>query len=312
MRANNSAKDEQTDLDHHIKGFINYLIVEKNASEHTVAAYKLDLSQFLTYLQESEMWNGQWDSLDHLILRGYVGYLFRKGFAKSSIMRKVASLRCLFSYLVREEIITSNPAKLISYPKIEKKIPRFLLLEEIFRLLQPTKSTDLAALRNRALLVLFYASGARISEIHRLDLRHINFTQGSVKVLGKGKKERIIPISKRACLIINEYVELRKSHDQEGGEEDMPLFLNQAGSRLSIRSIRRIVVKMGHKTGIPHHFSPHSLRHSFATHLLEAGADLRAIQELLGHQSLSTTQKYLHVDIEKLMEVYHRAHPKSS
>lgn len=294
----------------HFETFRNFLIIERNASFHTIDGYMRDLKQFLAFQISSDTKINSWDELDHLALRRYVSFLYMKKLAKSSIMRKISSLRRFFSFLVKEEIISTNPAKLISYPKLEKKIPHFLLLDEIFRLLQPVKSHTFGPLRDRAIVVLFYASGARISEIQALNDVNIDLDRGSIKVMGKGKKQRIIPISSRAINILKEYKKIRQN-EYPAVELEIPFLINRSGSRLSVRSIRRIVMKKGKETGIPHHFSPHSLRHSFATHLLEAGADLRSIQELLGHQSLSTTQKYLHVDIEKLMEVYNRAHPKS-
>ncbi|MBN2382057.1 tyrosine-type recombinase/integrase [bacterium] len=295
-----------------IATFINYLMIERNASHHTIAAYIKDLDQFVAYLYRELTWEGDWASLNHLALRGYISLLYKRGLARSTIMRKVASIRSFFAYLRREDLIKSNPAQLLAYPKTTKRVPEFLVLEEIFRLLQPQARSGLAELRNRALAVVFYATGARISEIHTLTLDRINIESGQVKVMGKGQKERIIPISPRACAIIRIYLERRKDLFPWQNESHTPLFINLRGTRLSVRNIRRIIQQLGIETGILHHFSPHSLRHSFATHMLEAGADLRAIQELLGHHSLSTTQKYLHVDIEKLMEVYHRAHPKAS
>jgi len=291
--------------------FLDYLLIERNASEHTREAYRADLGQFIDYLSEDIGWDGSWRSLNHLALRGYVSTLFKKKLARASIIRKVASLRCFFSYLRKEEVIASNPAKLLVYPKSVKKVPEFLVLDEIFKLLQPASGSSLAALRDRALVVLFYATGARISEVNGLMMHRLDLDNCRIKVMGKGQKERLLPISPRARTILQEYLVRRNVDFPWKDAATAPVFINLRGSRLSIRSIRRIVQKLGISTGIPHHFSPHSLRHSFATHLLEAGADLRSIQELLGHQSLSTTQKYLHIDIEKLMEVYHRAHPKS-
>lgn len=291
--------------------FSHYLFAEKNASSHTIEAYIRDISQFYLYLSERELWKEDWRKLSHVVLRGYVSFLFQKKLKRSSIMRKVASLRTFFAFLVREDIISNNPALLIRYPNIESRIPSFLLLDEIFQLLQPVTGDDWFDLRDRALLVTFYASGARISEIHLLNRGDILLNERKITLFGKGRKERQVPLSHRAMTIIHEYITVLERHHPLISDPTSPLFLNRFFRRISVRSIRRIVEKRGRESGITHHFSPHSLRHSFATHLLEAGADLKSIQELMGHQTLTTTQKYLHVDIEKLMEVYQRAHPKS-
>jgi integrase/recombinase XerC len=293
-----------------IERFLTYLTVERNASPHTIAAYRNDLRGLLFWLN-TQSWDGDLGIVHQTLLRGYIVSLSRENFARSSIMRKVAAIRRFFSFLVKENLLPVNPAKLLQSPKVEKKIPSFLVLDDIFRLLQPIRGKGFSELRDRALAVLFYATGARISEIHRLDLGDVDFQVGKIKVLGKGNKERVIPVSSRACGIIKEYLEVRDAQPGTDTAGVGALFLNHHLDRLSIRGIRRIIIQKGIDTGILSHFTPHSLRHSFASHLLEAGADLRAIQELLGHRSLSTTQKYLHVDIEKLMEVYHRAHPKA-
>lgn len=293
-----------------IERFLTYLEFERNVSPHTISGYRNDLGQLLAWLGDHGVAE-QVGQIDHLLIRGFIGHLFSRRLARASIMRKTAAIRRFFTWLVRENIVQSNPARLLSYPKTEKKVPNFLVLDEMFQLLQPTRENTFASLRNRAVVTMFYASGARISELAGLNNGHIDLQARQLRLLGKGRKERMVPISQRAATTLGVYIESRNAAFPGADAFNQPVFLNRDGKRLSVRGLRRIVMLVGKKTGISKRFSPHSLRHSSATHLLESGADLRAIQEFLGHQSISTTQKYLHVDIEKLMEVYHRAHPRS-
>jgi len=229
------------------------------------------------------------------------------------VNRKISSLRSFYKYLLRAGKINSNPAEMIQTPKIEKYMPTFLSVDETFQLLADQGDNSVPGLRDHAMLELFYSSGLRLSELAGLNVTDIDFSRALVKLRGKGKKERIVPVGQKALQAIDEYIkkttEVRKKCDDSLFKN--PLFLNSRGKRITARSIARIVDAITVKSGIGRKISPHALRHSFATHLLNAGADLRSIQELLGHESLSTTQKYTAVDINRMMEVYDKAHPRA-
>ncbi len=293
--------------------FIHYLSDEKNASPHTCRNYLRDLEQFEAFLKSSgtplsPQGEVAIDKVDRLVIRKYLSFLHRKN-RKSSIARKLSTLRSFLKYLVREQIISSNPAKPVSTPKVEKLLPTVLTVDEAFRLvelpLKLAKSREVK-LRDRALLELLYSSGIRVSELVGLNRNRIDFELGIVKVMGKGRKERIVPVGTKAIEALIAYSEARKTM-----EDEAPLFVNSRGGRLTARSVARVVKKRARDSGIFRKISPHSLRHTFATHLLDAGADLREIQEMLGHVSLSTTQRYTHLTVGKLMEVYDKAHPRS-
>ena len=291
-----------------IQKFIHYLSAEKNASPHTCRCYKRDLEEFENFLKGSELHlspGGQIriEKVDRIGIRKYLGFLHRKN-RKSSIARKVSTLRSFYRYLVREQIVPSNPAKNVATPKAEKPLPTALTVDEAFRLMD--SPVDKERLRDRAILELLYSSGLRVSELVGLNMIHLDQDLGIVKVMGKGRKERIVPVGKKALEALKAYFKDRG--DLEG--ED-PLFINYRGGRLTSRSVGRLVKKYTKHSGVFRKISPHSLRHTFATHLLDAGADIREIQEMLGHASLSTTQRYTHISLGKLMEVYDRAHPRS-
>jgi integrase/recombinase XerC len=249
---------------------------------------------------------------DRLAIRKYLSFLHRKN-RKSSIARKLSTLRSFFKYLVREQIVSSNPAKGISTPKAEKTLPTTLTVDEAFRLMEspkrlPEKSSGgpkQNGSRDRAILELLYSSGLRVSELVGLNSNQLDLELGVVRVMGKGRKERIVPVGMKAIDALKAYLEER------GGVEEDPVFVNFLGGRLTARSVGRLIKKYTRHSGIFRKVSPHSLRHTFATHLLDAGADIREIQEMLGHSSLSTTQRYTHVSMGKLMEVYDKAHPRS-
>jgi integrase/recombinase XerC len=296
-----------------IRQFIHYLSDEKNASPHTCRNYLTDLEQFEDFLKSSgTALSPQGDmaieKIDRLAIRKYLSFLHRKN-RKSSIARKLSTLRSFFRYLVREQIISSNPAKPVSTPKVEKLLPTALTVDEVFRLVESPlkfmKSREME-LRDRALLELLYSSGIRVSELVGLNRNRVNLELGIVKVMGKGRKERIVPVGAKAIEALITYLEARKTVGDES-----PLFVNLRGGRLTTRSVARVVKKQARDSGIFRNISPHSLRHTFATHLLDGGADLREIQEMLGHASLSTTQRYTHLTVGKLMEVYDKAHPRS-
>lgn len=293
--------------------FIRYLEMEKNASPHTCRSYLKDLEQFEGFLKNSGTAlspEGEVviERVDRMAIRKYLSFLHRKN-RKSSIARKLSTLRSFFKYLLRERIISTNPAKPVSTPKLEKLLPTALSVDEAFRLVESPSREDgsiEAELRDCAFLELLYSSGLRVSELVGLNLNRVDLDLGIVKVLGKGRKERIVPVGAKAVEALKAYLQVRGVM-----EDESPLFVNLRGSRLTARSVGRFVKKYARQSGIYRKISPHSLRHTFATHLLDAGADLREIQEMLGHVSLSTTQRYTHLSLGKLMEVYDRAHPRS-
>jgi len=301
-----------------IHQFIHYLSAEKNASPHTCRCYRKDLEGFEGFLKNSGMYlapsgNVELGKVDRIAIRKYLSFLHRKN-RKSSIARKISTLRSFFKYLVREQMIPSNPAKSVSTPKVEKTLPTTLTVDEAFRLMEsPKHLSDKSSarskekdLRDRAILELLYSSGLRVSELVGLNSNQLDLDLGIVRVMGKGRKERIVPVGVKAIEALKAYLEGRGIVE---GED--PLVINSWGGRLTARSIGRLIKKYSRHSGIFRKVSPHSLRHTFATHLLDAGADIREIQEMLGHSSLSTTQRYTHVSMGKLMEVYDRAHPRS-
>jgi integrase/recombinase XerC len=246
-------------------------------------------------------------------IRAYLGYLFRQKLKKVTINRKISSLRAFYKYLIRNGKTKSNPAGMVRTAKTEKYMPNFLSVDEMFELLNAQNDSSISGLRNLAMLELFYSSGLRLSELAGLNVTDLDFNQALVKVRGKGRKERIVPIGGPACKALQEYL-AKTSEERKKAVVDVfknPLFLNARGTRITGRSIARIVDEATKKSGIGRKISPHSLRHTFATHLLNAGVDLRSIQELLGHESLSTTQKYTAVNINRMMEVYDKAPPRS-
>jgi len=298
-----------------IQDFQIYLDVERNVSSHTQKAYIADVQEFAGFLQSKNFIKKKDEviGVEPETIRAYLGYLYRQKVKKTTVSRKISSLRAFYRYLLRNGKIKNNPANMIQTPKAEKYIPTFLSVDETFELLDVQDDKSALDLRSRAMMELFYSSGLRLSELAGLDLIDIDFNQELVKVRGKGKKERIVPVGRRALKAIKEYLEktaeLRKNIDENIFKK--PLFLNARGKRITTRSIARIVDEATNKSGIGRKISPHALRHSFATHLLNAGADLRSIQELLGHKSLSTTQKYTAVNINRMMEVYDKAHPRA-
>ena len=298
--------------------FIHYLSVEKNASPHTCRCYQRDLKGFEDFLKSSGVHvsptgEAAIEKADRIAIRKYLSFLHRKN-KKSSIARKISTLRSFFKYLVKEQVVPFNPAKGVSTPKVEKTLPTTLTVDEAFRLMEspnrvsekPLEGSKEKGLRDRAILELLYSSGLRVSELVGLNSNQLDLDLGIVRVMGKGRKERIVPVGVKA-------IEATKSYLEERGmvRGDGPIFVNSLGGRLTARSVGRLIKKYTRHSGIFRKVSPHSLRHTFATHLLDAGADIREIQEMLGHSSLSTTQRYTHVSMGKLMEVYDKAHPRS-
>jgi integrase/recombinase XerC len=301
-----------------IRSFIESLSYEKGYSTNTCRAYLHDLKEFATFIHErrnleeenkENIENFRVDQVDRLLIRGYLGFLHKKN-KKSTIARKLSAVRSFFKYLIKHGVILDNPLDLILTPKQKKMVPTYLPVDDIFRLIDSVKTDTLLGLRNRAILETLYSSGIRVSELAGMNIFEVDFSKCVIRVLGKGNKERIVPIGNKALDSIQAY---RKRLQVELGvevDENIPLFLNNKKGRLTTRSIARIIEKTAKQCGILIPVSPHALRHTFATHMLDAGADLRVVQELLGHKSLSTTQKYTHVSIDRLMETYDKTHPR--
>ncbi len=295
-----------------IGDFLDYLTYERNASGNTIAAYRDDLESFVSFLCNDYFTLGR-DLLDlrrvdHLTIRSYLAHLARKKLARSSTARHLSALRSFFKFLMREGDVEANPARTVATPKREKHLPAVMQTSEVALLIdQPDASRKLGA-RDRAFLELLYASGLRISELVGIDLDDLELRTRLVKVHGKGSKERIVPFGSKAEAALRAWLAVRGelAHDPD----EQAIFVNYRGERITARSVRRLFDGYIGKAALRSGISPHTMRHSFATHLLTAGADLRTIQELLGHASLSTTQKYTHLNDWQLIEVYKKAHPR--
>lgn len=306
-------------LETQLNEFLKHLKYERNVSRHTLRNYTSDLGQFHDFLAPPKDDGSRDDvpveQIDNITIREWMSELRSEGLKKTSIARKLASLRTFFQFLVREGIVEMNPAKLVNTPRIERKLPTHLSIEDIVRFIEtPDLNTDLGR-RDRAILEFLYATGMRVSELVNLNLRDIDFKEKLVRVTGKRKKQRILPFGDPALQSLMYYLnEARHEFLQNAPpfeRDEQAVFLNYQGTRISERSVGRMIDKYIKMCPDIKNISPHSLRHSFATHLLDSGADLRDIQELLGHARLSTTQIYTQVSMEKLIEVYDKAHPKA-
>jgi len=287
-------------MEKYIEKFIRYLEIEKNYSVHTILNYKLDLQDFGKFLGTAEL-----EKVDYLALRKYLAVLKEKNLGNRTVGRRLSALRSFFRFLSREGYIKTNPILMLSSPKLDKHLPSFMTEEEVKKLIESAfakSQTDILGLRDRAILEAFYSSGLRISELVGLNLDDIDFISGILKVRGKGKKERVVPIGEAALSAIRKYLDKRK-------KQSTAVFLNKNSSRITTRGVRYILVGYLRLAEIKPGVSAHTFRHSFATHLLNRGADLRTVQELLGHANLSTTQIYTHLTTEKLKSVYDKAHP---
>jgi len=289
-----------------IAAFLRHLDRERNASPHTVRAYGEDLEQFARHVRSELGREGRPKDVDHLLIRAFLARLHRQGLKSVSAARKLATLRTFFRYLCREGVLDRNPARSLLSPRLEKRVPTYLDERDV-SLLVEMPGEGLAAARGRAILELLYATGIRCSELVGLDVAEVDRASQMIRVLGKGRKERIVPFGGRAGDAIDAYLSLRS----QARPRTDALFVNAQGRRLSDRSVRLLVRQRTQAVALARRVSPHTLRHSFATHLLERGADLRAIQELLGHASLSTTQRYTHVNTRHLLEIYNKSHPRA-
>ncbi len=301
-----------------IDRFIDYIRSQRGYSDHTVRSYRTDLAGFSDFLSERRGLGGderdaiEIGEIDYIDVREYLGSLFG-GYNRTTIARKLSAIRSFFYFLERDGLSDGNPAADISTPRQGKYIPAHLPIDDMFRLLQGPDRTTPSGLRDLAIIEVLYSCGIRVAELAGLNIPDIDFDQRLVRVIGKGNKERIVPIGRKALKSVKDYMEAiiswrKKVRDSE--TRSVPIFINYRGGRLSTRSVGSIIKKYVRGCGLMANITPHSLRHTFATHLLDGGADLRSVQELLGHVSLSTTQRYTHVSLDKLMEVYDKAHPR--
>ena len=288
-----------------LQSFLRHLDRERNASAHTIRAYGDDIRQFTEHLRREIGHEPKPREVDALLIRGFLAELHRAGLRKTSTARKLASLRTFFRYLCREGVLETNPARVLLSPRLEKRVPVHLQEGQVKALLDVPGQT-LAALRARAILELLYGTGVRCAELVGLDLDDVDLDERVVRVLGKGRKERLVPFGRPAQAAVAAYLEERRKV-----ERSQAFLLNARGLRLSDRFVRLTVARRVRQVALDRRISPHKLRHSFATHLLSRGADLRSIQELLGHSSLSTTQRYTHVDLAKILEIYRNTHPRA-
>jgi integrase/recombinase XerC len=299
-----------------IRAFLTFLDVEQGASRETIRGYRSDLRQFFSFATESRAASASPlapDQVDPLLIRSYLAWLDRKGEKKSSLARKLAALRSLYRFLAREGLVGRNPAEEVRTPKQPQYLPRVLTKDDADALMELPEGNNLLSLRDRAILETLYSTGARVSELVGMNLDDLNMGDGLVRLRGKGRKERIVPIGEVAVESVKEYqasLPLKAIAGKPSAQLATPVFRNHRGGRLTARSVERIVGKYSSLL-VSGRVSPHALRHSFATHLLDEGADLRAIQEMLGHASLGTTQKYTHLATDQLMAVYDRAHPRA-
>lgn len=293
-----------------IAAFLSYLETERNYSPHTIRSYRVDLRQFRDFLDMFEL---QVYEVERADVRMYLSELKRRGCRKTTLARKLASLKSFYRYLKRTRKMDRNPAALVSSPRLEKPLPKFLTTQEVTRLFSVIETDTFFGIRNRAMVELFYACGMRIAELVSLTMKQLDLDNQLIRVLGKGGKERIIPFGTPAKKWLKHYIsERRQFLTEKGNMGESRIFVNKDGNGISDRAVRMIVDRVLYLAADRHGLSPHSLRHSFATHMLDNGADLRAIQELLGHASLATTERYTHITHERLLQIYRKAHPREN
>lgn len=289
--------------------FEGYLQIEKNASNHTISNYLKDIDDFISFLNSKNV--STFKDVNYIDVRGYLALLNVKKYSRKTISRKLSSLRSFYRFLVRENYLEINPFQMVSTPKLEKKLPSFLYPDEINQLLNAPNLNKPLGIRDRAIMEVLYASGMRVSELVALNIDSIDLIGGNALVFGKGSKERYVPLGKYSIEALTNYLEIRDRFKLKNETDEKALFLNKYGGRLTDRSIRRIIDKYINYIANSKKVSPHTLRHTFATHLLNAGADLRSVQELLGHVNISTTQIYTHVTKERLQDIYRSTHPRA-
>ncbi len=297
-------------MEEQIKSFLHFLIEEKGLAQNTIMSYERDLKSYLHYLKEVEMIDVL-NSVQRVHIVHFLKFLKDQGKSPKTIARHIASVRAFHQFLLRQKITEQDPSVHIEAPKLEREQPKVLSLQEVETLLDAPKPHDHYGLRDKAMLELLYATGIRVSELVGLDVDHVNLLMGFVCCIGKGNKERIIPIGKTAAQAVKQYLEIGRPLFISKNQADQALFLNHQGKRLSRQGFWKILKKLAKEAGIEKELTPHTLRHSFATHLIENGADLRAVQELLGHADISTTQIYTNVKTTKLSDVYRKFHPRA-
>lgn len=292
-----------------VDGFLRSLRIERNASPLTLKSYAEDFNSFFDYLQDRVGRIPEPSETDITMLRGYVAYLHECQYAKTTIARRLACLRSFFRYCAREKLVTSNPAKALRTPRTGRKLPSFLTAQQTVTLVEAPPSDEPSGLRDRAMLETMYSAGLRVAELVGLNLSDWDQDANVLRVRGKGRKERIAPVGRHASTALHEWLAVREVAEDAGPEDREAVFLNRFGKRLTTRSVGRMLEKYVKANGLDSKTSPHSLRHTFATHMLDGGADLRSVQELLGHKSLTTTQIYTHVSTQRMRETYDKAHP---
>ena len=295
-----------------IDGFLRYLKIERNASELTIKSYSEDFGSLLDYVRDRVGEVSSPAELQIAQLRGYVAYLHECDYARTTIARRLASLRSFFRYCQREGLVTSNPAKVLRTPRVGRKLPHFLTIEQITSLLEAPPANEPEGLRDRAMLETMYSAGLRVAELVGMNIDNWDRDANIVRVFGKGKKERIAPIGKHASKALGRWMDVRQPATDSKPADRNAIFLNRFGTRLTTRSVGRMLEKYLALTGLDQLTTPHTLRHTFATHLLDGGADLRSVQEMLGHKSLTTTQIYTHVSTKRLKDTYEQAHPHAA
>ncbi|MCA9258101.1 MAG: tyrosine recombinase XerC [Planctomycetales bacterium] len=295
----------------HIGQFLQYLRVERGASDHTLKSYREDLQAAAEYLADEDGVTPDPADVTSVEWRGFLAALHDAGYAKTSIARKLASLRSFYRFGQREGWVKTNPARALRNPRKGRRLPHFLTTDEVGKLLDAPGSASSAALRDRAILETLYSAGLRVSELVGLCDGDLDLEAGVVLVRGKGRRERLAPLGSYAVQAVKKWFQSRRLHPQEQPGRQAPVFTNRFGRRLTTRSVGRMLEKYIQQTGLDQRTSPHTLRHSFATHLLDRGADIRSVQELLGHKSLVTTQIYTHVSASSLREAYEKAHPRA-
>lgn len=295
-----------------INAFLRYLKNERNSSEMTTKSYHEDFQSFLDYLTDRVGSVPPATEIDIPVLRGYVQYLHECQYARTTIARRLACLRSFFRFTTREGLTATNPAKALRTPRVGRKLPHFLTNEQIVQLLEAPPANSIAGMRDRAMLETLYSAGLRVAELVGLDVRSWDRSANILRVFGKGKKERIAPIGKHAAKALSRWIEVRVPSPKVKAKDADAMFLNKFGTRLTTRSVGRMLELYLQQTGLDQITSPHTLRHTFATHMLDGGADLRSVQELLGHKSLTTTQIYTHVSTRRMRETYEHAHPHAA